>query len=243
MKQMSRITFGILKSFSTLNQNIIFKPGNVIKTRSESKITIAEAVIPDSFGDTIGIYDLSRFINTVNLIEADSKGDVLKSNFEVKPSSIIIKNGRHRMEYATSEETVLNVPDYNKGIDYHIEDEVSIAEFTITADTFKNIQKAASIIPGNTKLLTIQCDEDASSVVLNISESQLNANNKDVYKIQLEEDQVEVVHTDNTSIYFISAFNLMPLDYKVTIFSSVILFESLNEDYKVRYLICAQEAD
>ena len=49
--QLSNDTKDVLKNFSTINQNLLVKSGNVINTMSAMKNIVAKATIPDSFSN------------------------------------------------------------------------------------------------------------------------------------------------------------------------------------------------
>ena len=60
-------TLQVLKNFSAINKNIMFKPGNVIRTISSTKSVLAKATIKQEFDKGFAVYDLSRFIGTLSL--------------------------------------------------------------------------------------------------------------------------------------------------------------------------------
>ena len=62
MMSLSKETLSILKNFSTLNSNILIKPGNVISTVTPAKNIMAQATVSETFDQEIGIFDLSKFL-------------------------------------------------------------------------------------------------------------------------------------------------------------------------------------
>jgi hypothetical protein len=56
-------TLEILKNFSTINQSIQFKPGNVLRTMSPIKTVLAEAQIDETIPATFAIYDLNKLLS------------------------------------------------------------------------------------------------------------------------------------------------------------------------------------
>ena len=62
-------TLSVLKNFSEINQNILFKPGNKISTISAMKNILAEAEVTENFESEFGIYDLPEFLRAVELFE------------------------------------------------------------------------------------------------------------------------------------------------------------------------------
>ena len=55
-------TLAILKNFSEINQNILFRPGKKLNTISQGKNILAEADITEKFDAEFGVYDLPEFL-------------------------------------------------------------------------------------------------------------------------------------------------------------------------------------
>jgi len=66
---LSTDTLAILKNFSEINNNILFKPGSKLNTISAMKNILAEATITEKFDTEFGIYDLSEFLRAVELFD------------------------------------------------------------------------------------------------------------------------------------------------------------------------------
>jgi len=65
--KLSDKTLSVLKNFSTINQSILFKQGNKLRTISVMKNILAEANISEEIPKDFGIYDLSQFLNGLSL--------------------------------------------------------------------------------------------------------------------------------------------------------------------------------
>ena len=65
--KLSDSTLSLLKNFSTINQSILFKQGNRLRTMSVMKNILAEATIDEELPKDFGIYDLSQFLNGLEL--------------------------------------------------------------------------------------------------------------------------------------------------------------------------------
>jgi len=61
-------TLNVLKNFSTINPSILFKEGNVVSTISPTKTVLAKAKVDTNFTKRFAIYDLSRFLGSMSLI-------------------------------------------------------------------------------------------------------------------------------------------------------------------------------
>jgi len=64
--KLSENTLDILKNFASLNQGIVIRPGNVLRTVSENKAVLAEATVEESFPNELGIYDLHKLLSVVS---------------------------------------------------------------------------------------------------------------------------------------------------------------------------------
>ena len=60
---LSNDTLNVLKNFATINPNLVFKPGQKLKTISESKTILASAEIVEDFPTEFGVYDLNEFLS------------------------------------------------------------------------------------------------------------------------------------------------------------------------------------
>ena len=59
-----------MKNFSEINENLLIKPGNKLKTISVMKNTLAEASVEETFDKEFAIYDLNSFLSVLSLYEA-----------------------------------------------------------------------------------------------------------------------------------------------------------------------------
>jgi len=65
--RLSDKTLMLLKNFSTINQSILFKKGNSLRTISVMKNILAEATIEEDIPKDFGVYDLNQFLNALSL--------------------------------------------------------------------------------------------------------------------------------------------------------------------------------
>ena len=57
--KLSDKTISLLKNFSSINQSILVKEGNKLRTISVMKNILAEATVTEEFSKDFGVYDLS----------------------------------------------------------------------------------------------------------------------------------------------------------------------------------------
>ncbi len=103
MMKLSDKTVGILKNFSTINQNILIKEGSKIRTMSTMKNILAEANVTEAFPADFGIYDLNEFLGVLTLAkDADL-------NFD-NESFLTANNGPTKIKYFYSDPSILTTP-------------------------------------------------------------------------------------------------------------------------------------
>ena len=101
--KLSDKTLTLLKNFSSINQSILFKEGNSLRTISVMKNILAEATIEEELPKDFGIYDLNQFLNGLNLhqnAELDFQND----------SYVVIKEGKSRSKYFFADPNVIITP-------------------------------------------------------------------------------------------------------------------------------------
>jgi len=103
MMKLSDKTVGILKNFSTINQNILIKEGSKLRTMSTMKNILAEADVSEAFPADFGIYDLNEFLGVLTLAkDADL-------NFD-NQAFLTANSGPTKIKYMYSDPSILTVP-------------------------------------------------------------------------------------------------------------------------------------
>ena len=65
--KLSDSTLAVLKNFAGINNSILVKKGNQLRTISVAKNILAEAEISEEFPRDVAIYDLNQFLNGLSL--------------------------------------------------------------------------------------------------------------------------------------------------------------------------------
>ena len=131
--KLSDSTLSLLKNFSTINQSILFKKGNRLRTISVMKNILAEATITEELPKDFGIYDLGQFLNGMGLHqspELDFQND----------GHVVIKEGKMRSKYFFADPNVIITPP-DKPIELPSED----VSFELSTDQLDKLLKAAGI--------------------------------------------------------------------------------------------------
>lgn len=214
--KLSDRTINLLKNFSDINQSILFKKGNKLRTISVMKNIMAEAEIQEDFPKDFAIYDLTQFLRGVflhNQPELDFGND----------GHVVIREGKTRSKYFFADPSVIVVPP-EKSLTLPTMD----VEFELAAEQLEKIRKA---------VLAFQLSDlsviGGSGVVKLVVHDKKNDTSNDF--------QVLVGETSETFCYNFKVENIkvIPGDYKVSI-SSKLLSRFVNTDYDLTYFIALE---
>jgi len=131
--KLSDKTLSVLKNFSTINQSILFKKGNRLRTVSVMKNILAEATISEEFPRDFGIYDLNQYLNGLGL-HNDPELDFANEKY------VVIKEGRSRSKYFFADPSCIVTPPEDS-ITLPTED----VSFELSTDQLDKLLKAAAI--------------------------------------------------------------------------------------------------
>ena len=131
--KLSDKTISLLKNFSSINQSILFKEGNKLRTISVMKNILAEATVSEEFAKDFGVYDLNQFLNGLSLHkspELDFKND----------GYVVIREGKMRSKYFFADPNVIVTPP-EKDITLPSEDVC----FEVSTEQLDKLLKAAAV--------------------------------------------------------------------------------------------------
>ena len=131
--KLSESTVSLLKNFSSINQSILFKTGQKLRSISVMKNILVEANVTEEFPKDFGIYDLNQFLNGLSL---HSSPDLDFANDQY----VVIKEGRSRSKYFFADPSVIVAPP-EKEISLPTEDVC----FVLTSQQLEKLKKAASV--------------------------------------------------------------------------------------------------
>ena len=103
--KLSESTLLLLKNFKDINQSILFKKGSKLRTMSVMKNILAEATIDEELPKDFGIYDLSQFLNGLEL----HKPHVPNLDF-TNENHVVIHEGRMRSKYFFADPNCIVLP-------------------------------------------------------------------------------------------------------------------------------------
>ena len=129
--KISDSTFDVLKNFSSINQSLAFKTGNVIHTVSEQKTILAQAKVNESFPVDFAIYELNKFLGLSSLFE--------DADFEFGESRVTLKEGSATANYTYADPSMITTPP-EKNIDLP---SIDVA-FDMSKDDFRQVMNGAN---------------------------------------------------------------------------------------------------
>jgi hypothetical protein len=214
----SENTISILKNFSGINQSLLFKQGNVIKTISVMKNILAEATIEEELPKDFGIYDLNQFLNGLNL-HKNAELDFDNDNY------VVIREGKSRSKYFFADPNVIVTPP-DKSINLPSQDVC----FLLDTKELDKLLKAAAVY----QLPDLSVVGEAGVVKLVVRDKKNDTSN-DFSIVVGETDQVFTFN------FKVENIKIIPGSYEVVI-SQKLLSQFKNTGFDVTYYI-AMEPD
>ena len=214
-------TMTIFRNFSDINQNILVKEGNILKTISEARNVLASAELEDTFPKCFGVYDLSEFIGVTNLVDKPNL------SFEDEYLTISDSTGRSKIKYFYSSMDTLTAP--SKDITMP-EAEVT---FKLESAVLDKIKRAASTLGHSEVSIT----DGGGSINISVVDTKNPTSN--VFSIDIAGEYPE--NTKFNFILNISNLKIIPDDYEVEI-SSKLIAHFINPRMNVKYWIALEKS-
>ena len=216
--KLSDKTLSLLKNFSGINQSILFKEGDKLRTISVMKNILAEATITETFPKDFGIYDLNQFLNGLNLHQTP------ELDFE-NDKYVMIREGKSRSKYFFADPSVIVTPP-DKEIVLPSEDVC----FVLNTQQLDKLLKAAAIY----QLPDLSAVGEAGVVKLVVRDKKNDTSN---------DFSIVVGETDSifTFNFKVENIKILPGSYEVVI-SQKLLSQFTSTDRDLKYYI-AMEPD
>ena len=211
-------TVNVLKNFSTINQNLLVKQGNTVKTVSEAKNILSTAILDQEFPNDFGIYDLNEFIGVTGLV------DTAHLKFDEDFVTVSDSTGRSKIKYFFAPEETLTTP--TKDITMP-ECEV---KFSLDNETLNKVRRAASTL-GHSE---VSIKPDNGTLTLSVADTQNSTAN--TYSIDVNGE----FSGDFNFVLSIANLKIIPGDYDVSI-SSKLIAEFAHKEMNVRYWIALEK--
>lgn len=215
---LSEQTINVLQNFATINQSLLFEPGNTLKTVSPQKTILAEVTVKETFPQEFAIYDLSQFLSALSLFTS-AELEFFDTHLTISEleRNVVSYNYADKSMFIVPPKKSLSLPD-------------SDVKFTLSEKDLKKILQGARIL----NLQEIIIKNEGENIVVVAGDSKNSSMNS--YKIligKLDED-VEFNH-----VFKVDNLRIMTLNYNVEI-SKKGLASFKTADDLVKYFVTTE---
>ncbi len=214
--KLSDNTVALLKNFAGINNSILVKRGNQLRTISVAKNILAEAEITEEFPRDFAIYDLNQFLNGLSLHQ-DPDLDFVEESY------LSIKEGKRRVKYFFADPNVIISPP-----DKDIQLPSTDVCFQLDSVTLEKLLKAAAVY----QLPDLSAVGEAGVVKLVVRDKKNDTSNE--YSIVVGETDSEF-----TFNFKVENIKIIPGAYDVVV-SSKLLSQFTNSKYNLKYYIALE---
>jgi len=214
--KLSDNTLTILKNFAGINNSILVKGGNKLRTISVAKNILAEADISEEFPRDFAIYDLNQFLNGLSL-HADPDLDFKEESY------LSIREGKRRVKYFFADPNVIIAPP-EKEINLPSQDVC----FQLDSASLEKLVKAAAVY----QLPDLSAVGEAGVIKLVVRDKKNDTSNE--YAIVVGETDQEF-----TFNFKVENIKILPGNYEVVI-SRKLLSRFKNTSFDVTYHIALE---
>ena len=209
-------TLTVLKNFAGINNSILVKEGNQLRTISVAKNILAEAYIEENFPRQFGIYDLNQFLNGLSLHQ--------DPDLDFSPDSYLsIREGKRSVKYFYADPQVIIAPP-EKEITLPSED----VHFQLESTSLEKLLKAAAVY----QLPDFSVIGESGAVKLVVRDKKNDTSNS---------FSVAVADTDKvfTFNFKVENIKIIPGAYDVVV-SQKLLSKFTNDTYNLKYYIALE---
>ena len=214
--KLSDNALAILKNFAGINNSILVKQGNKLRTISVAKNILAEAEIKEEFPRDFAIYDLNQFLNGLSLHQ-DPDLDFQQDTY------LSIKEGKRRVKYFFADPNVIIAPP-EKEITLPTQDIC----FQMDSVTLEKLVKAAAVY----QLPDLSAIGEAGVIKLVVRDKKNDTSNE--YAIVVGDTDKEF-----TFNFKVENIKIIPGAYDVVV-SSKLLSQFTNTQHNLKYYIALE---
>ena len=214
--KLSDNALAILKNFAGINNSILVKEGNKLRTISVAKNILAEAEIKEEFPRDFAIYDLNQFLNGLSLHQ-DPDLDFQQDTY------LSIKEGKRRVKYFFADPNVIIAPP-EKDITLPTQDVC----FQMDSVTLEKLVKAAAVY----QLPDLSAIGEAGVIKLVVRDKKNDTSNE--YAIIVGETVKEFEFN-----FKVENIKIIPGAYDVVV-SSKLLSQFTNTQHNLKYYIALE---
>ena len=218
--KLSSETIDVLKNFSNINQNILIKEGDTVRTMSTMKNILASAKVKEEFGQEFGIYDLTEFLGVMSLV-----GDP-ELEFDNDSFLTINGNGSANIKYFFSDPSILTTPpDSFNAPDCDV-------SFAVSGDILSSVLKGSAVMQlpdvvfsGVTGSVVKITTTDLKNTTSNEFTQELSENTTQEFKFHYKADNLKMI----------------PGDYDVSVSTEALVSNWKNSHKDISYWIALEQ--
>ena len=214
--KLSDNTLTILKNFAGINNSILVKQGDKLRTISVAKNILAEAVVDEQFPRDFAVYDLNQFLNGLSLHQ-DPEMDFKEDSY------LTIREGKRKVKYFYADPNVIISPP-DKAIELPSDD----VQFKLDTSSLEKLLKAAAVY----QLPDFCVVGEAGVVKLVVRDKKNDTSNE--YAVVVGETDKEFVFN-----FRVENIKIIPGAYDVVV-SSKLLSKFSNTRYDLQYYIALE---
>ena len=214
--KLSDNTLTILKNFAGINNSILVKQGDKLRTISVAKNILAEAVVDEQFPRDFAVYDLNQFLNGLGLHQ-DPEMDFTEESY------LTIREGKRKVKYFYADPNVIISPP-EKEINLPSDD----VQFKLDTTSLEKLLKAAAVY----QLPDFCVVGEAGVVKLVVRDKKNDTSNE--FAIVVGETDKEFVFN-----FKVENIKIIPGAYDVVV-SSKLLSRFSNTNHDLKYYIALE---
>jgi hypothetical protein len=219
MMKISKSTMDVLKNFSEINQSIIIKEGNQVRTISALKNILAKASVGENFPKDFAIYDLPTFIGFHSTMN--------DPDFEFGDDYMTLSDDKGKGRYLYAEESVVVAPP-----DKEIEMPETDINFELKTDVLEDIMKKSNIL----KVADVCLKSCPKSNALYLYVTDKNNDSSNDYSVKVGESNGKKFNI----VFKRENLKIIPGDYIVTIANGISHFSNKSTKYSLEYWIALE---
>lgn len=213
--KLSKQTIAILNNYSDINQSILVKKGNQLRTISVMKNILAECQVDEDFPQDFAIYDLPQFLKIIRIYD--------NPELEFSQNFLTIKEGKNKTGYFFADPNVVVSPP---------DKQLSLPSIDVSFQV--NYQELS-------KLISVANTLDVPDLSVIGQDGKVSICVRDKKNDTSNHHSISVGETDKefTCHFKVENIKIVPGTYNVTI-SSQCLSKFVCENYDLTYFIALE---
>lgn len=223
--KLSSDTVNILKNFSTINSNIVFREGSTIKTIAEAKNVLASAQVEEVFPAEFGVYDLPEFLSVMGMFSEP------ELEFDEDMKFVRIKEDSRSVKYFFSDVETLTTTDRD------VKMPTTDLVFELSVDNISSLRKAASTLGVSDLVVSKSADQGK----LNVTVTSVEDGTSNSFNVEVDA-MGDVPDEDFRFVFDINSLKVLSSAYRIEV-SSKLISKFVSVDHaSLEYFIALEKS-